>query len=129
MLGSKQCTLTSLQSMWTVLSGSPGIIVRDEAARRELKEDIGSVGIILYVEPSPTLHFLLKVTSLRTLVNSKGLEYDDVGFICFPDSLKCASTCLSDHSFTRTGHTVQFLRGVCGRTSLATSDKCRLSFT
>jgi hypothetical protein len=39
--------------MWTVLSGSPGIIVRDEAARKELKEDIGSIGIILYAEPSP----------------------------------------------------------------------------
>ncbi|KAH9075544.1 hypothetical protein EDB83DRAFT_2515178 [Lactarius deliciosus] len=43
MLGSKQC-----------------IIVRDDAARRRLKEDIGRVGIIL------------------TLLNSKGLEYDDV---------------------------------------------------
>ncbi|KAH9017010.1 hypothetical protein EDB85DRAFT_2203580 [Lactarius pseudohatsudake] len=43
MLGSKQC-----------------IIVRDEAARQGLKENIGRVGIIL------------------TLLNSKGLEYDDV---------------------------------------------------
>ncbi|KAH8984684.1 hypothetical protein EDB92DRAFT_2117028 [Lactarius akahatsu] len=43
MLGSKQC-----------------IIVRDDAARQRLKEDIGRVGIIL------------------TLLNSKGLEYDDV---------------------------------------------------
>ncbi|KAH9017014.1 hypothetical protein EDB85DRAFT_2295003 [Lactarius pseudohatsudake] len=43
MLGSKQC-----------------IIVRDEAARQRLKEDVGRVGIIL------------------TLLNSKGLEYDDV---------------------------------------------------
>ncbi|KAH9022664.1 hypothetical protein EDB84DRAFT_1441149 [Lactarius hengduanensis] len=49
MLGSKQ-----------FLSGTPGIIVRDEAARQRLKEDVGRVGIIL------------------TLLNSKGLEYDDV---------------------------------------------------
>ncbi|KAH9172884.1 hypothetical protein EDB89DRAFT_2229130 [Lactarius sanguifluus] len=43
MLGSEQC-----------------IIVRDEATRQRVKEDVGHVGIIL------------------TLLNSKGLEYDDV---------------------------------------------------
>ena len=51
--------------------------MRDEDARKNLKEEIGSVGIILYVVFSP-LHRSLKVTSLRTLLNSKGLEYDDV---------------------------------------------------
>ncbi|KAI9436975.1 hypothetical protein H4582DRAFT_1816019 [Lactarius indigo] len=53
MLGSNQC-----------------IIVRDEAARQRLKGDIGRVGIIL--------HYSLTVTPFRTLLNSKGLEYDDV---------------------------------------------------
>ncbi|KAH9016161.1 hypothetical protein EDB85DRAFT_1898307 [Lactarius pseudohatsudake] len=52
----KPCMLGSKQ----FLSGTPGIIVRDEAARQRLKEDVGRVGIIL------------------TLLNSKGLEYDDV---------------------------------------------------
>lgn len=33
----------------------------------------------------PPRHRLLKVTSLRTLLNSKGLEYDDVGSICLPN--------------------------------------------
>ncbi|KAH8981163.1 hypothetical protein EDB86DRAFT_3051652, partial [Lactarius hatsudake] len=56
MLGSNQC-----------------IIVRDEAARQRLKGDIGHVGIILHVKS-----FLPCITRLPTLLNSKGLEYDDV---------------------------------------------------
>ena len=57
-------------------SRTPGIIVRDEAARQKLRKDIGPVGIIQYVEPcfsvcSPTATFparysIAKVSSTMT---------------------------------------------------------------
>jgi len=50
-LGHNQCTqhFLSLELTWTMTVGISGIIVRDEAARQSFKEEIGRVGVTLYV--------------------------------------------------------------------------------
>ena len=50
--------------------------MRDDAARESFKSEIGRVGVTLYVR-SPLLSPVL-IRNVRTLFNSKGLEYDDV---------------------------------------------------
>jgi hypothetical protein len=53
-----------------------GILVRDEAARFKLREQVGDIGLIMYVPLSLCIKLLL--TTSRTLYESKGLEFNDV---------------------------------------------------
>ena len=54
-----------------------GILVRDESARDELREQVGEIGLIMFVKyPSAEERRLTRHN--RTLYESKGLEFDDV---------------------------------------------------
>ena len=95
-----------------------GIIVRDDATRESFKTEIGRVGVTLYVR-SFLCCFRCSV-AIRTLFNSKGLEYDDVSLtaethtICTHTSV-CVCVC--------EGHIVQLLSGVRIRKALEIYDK------
>jgi hypothetical protein len=58
-----------------------GIIVRTEAARNKLREQVGGsdVGMIMSV-PDPAWWFVSNNSFCRTPYESKGLEFDDVQF-------------------------------------------------
>jgi hypothetical protein len=51
--------------------------VRDDVARESFKSEIGRVGVTLYVRSSLCCPGT-QSRGVRTLFNSKGLEYDDV---------------------------------------------------
>jgi len=59
------------------LSSMLGILVRDEAAKRKLRQQVGEIGLVLYVRiiSQASGHWLMVP---RTLYESKGLEFDDV---------------------------------------------------
>lgn len=54
-----------------------GILVRDESARDELREQVGEIGLIMFVKFSSLAERRLTMHN-RTLYESKGLEFDDV---------------------------------------------------
>jgi hypothetical protein len=52
--------------------------VRDEAAKSELRKQVGDIGLILSVNSTASI-FNLPDAASSTLYESKGLEFDDVG--------------------------------------------------
>ncbi len=54
--------------------------MRNDTAREKLREQVGDVGLIMYVFSSYVKYIDVLITLYRTLYESKGLEFNDVGF-------------------------------------------------
>jgi len=67
----------------------PGIIVRDEAAKERLHQEVGEeLGLIMYVYYQTLSSQLMAVS--RTIYESKGLEFNDVNeLICLNNCSSC----------------------------------------
>ena len=64
-----------------------GILVRDDAARDELRRQVGEIGLIMFVFSSNISFDVMSKCVDRTLYESKGLEFDDVNLFkifCVP---------------------------------------------
>ena len=128
-LAHNQCTLypTLYCRLYRFLSGTLGIIVRNEAARQKLRADIGPVGIILYVEPFfPCLARLQRHFQHTSRKQRSWVRWRE--FYALRETQKPVLAYPLHSSFTRIGYFVQLLWGVLERKSLAAFNKFTPSY-